>query len=74
MNSNMIEEISAEVHEEWMRGKRRNGITSRKSEKGEELMVPYEVLSEKSKELDRGSVMAVLKAIERSGYKVVKEQ
>lgn len=47
-----------------MNSKRAQGIESRKSEKGEELMVPYEELSEESKELDRGSVRAVYAAIE----------
>jgi hypothetical protein len=59
-----IEQISAAVHEKWMETKRANGVTSRKSESGEELMVPYEQLSEKAKDLDRGSVKAVVEAIE----------
>ena len=62
-----IEAISAKVHEQWMESKRSKGVTSRKSETGEELMVPYEKLSEAAKELDRGSVKAVLAAIESLG-------
>ena len=35
----------------------------RKSEKGEELMVPYGDLTEESKDLDRQTVLAVYRAI-----------
>ena len=59
-----IEAISAKVHEQWMDTKRSQGVTSRPSENGEELMVPYEQLSEEAKELDRGTVRAVLAAIQ----------
>ncbi len=58
-----VEMVSAEVHNAWMESKRTNGITSRKSEEGEELMVPYEQLSEKAKDLDRNTVKAVYAAI-----------
>lgn len=57
-----LEAISAKVHEQWMENKRKAGISSRRSESGEELMVPYDQLSEAAKELDRGSVRAVLSA------------
>ena len=59
-----IELVSAKVHEAWMKAKQAKGITSRKSEQGEELMVPYEQLSEEAKELDRASVRAVYEAIQ----------
>ena len=58
-----IEAVAAKVHEAWMEAKRARGVTSRKSETGEELMVPYERLSEEAKELDRSSVRAVYEAI-----------
>ena len=58
-----IEVVSAKVHEAWMESKRAQGVTSRRSETGEELMVPYEQLSEEAKELDRGTVRAVYAAI-----------
>ena len=60
-----IETVADKVHEAWMESKRKQGITSRKSESGEELMVPYSELSEQAKELDRGSVRAVYAAIEK---------
>jgi hypothetical protein len=60
-----IEVVSAAVHEAWMEGKRAKGITSRKAEDGEELMVPYEQLSEPQKEQDRAAVRTVYAAIEK---------
>lgn len=59
-----IEIVSAKVHEAWMNQKRAAGVTTRKLESGEELMVPYADLSETAKELDRGTVRAVYAAIE----------
>jgi hypothetical protein len=59
-----IEAVAAKVHEAWMQSKLIQGITTRKSEKGEELMVDYEQLSEEAKDLDRASVRDVYVAIE----------
>ena len=59
-----IELVSAKVHEAWMKSKAAKGVTSRTSETGEELMVPYEQLSEAAKDLDRATVRAVFVAIE----------
>lgn len=67
MNLPDIEAVSAEVHDAWMKSKLAKGVSSRKSEAGEELMVPYHMLSEASKDLDRGSVQAVYRAIEALG-------
>ncbi len=58
-----IDVVSAIAHEAWIKGKRRMGISSRKSETGEELMVDYAELSEAAKDLDRGMVRAVYAAI-----------
>ena len=58
-----VEAVSAKVHEAWVESKRARGVTSRRSETGEELMVPYDQLSDSAKELDRGSVRAVYEAI-----------
>lgn len=58
-----IELVSAKVHEAWMASKTAKGVTTRKSETDEELMVPYAQLSEAAKDLDRGSVKAVYNAI-----------
>lgn len=61
-----IEVVSAKVHDAWMQSKRTAGVTTRKLETGEELMVPYDKLSDAAKELDRGTVRAVYAAIEAS--------
>lgn len=59
-----IELVAARVHEEWIKNKNRAGITTcRKLETGEELMVPYDQLSEMAKDLDRRTVKAVYEAI-----------
>jgi hypothetical protein len=58
-----LEVVSAKVHDAWMESKRAQRVTSRKSEAGEELMVPYERLSETAKELDRQTVRTVYAAI-----------
>lgn len=58
-----IEEVSALVHDAWMERKRNQGIFSRKSENGEEFMVPYKELSDEAKELDRATVRAVYEAM-----------
>jgi hypothetical protein len=60
-----IEEVSAEVHAAWIEAKRAQGVTSRAAEDGEELMIPYEQLSERAKELDRTAVRSVYAAIQR---------
>ena len=60
-----IEIVSAQVHAAWMKSKKAEGISSRKSEDDEELMVPYEALSEKAKDLDRDTVKAVYAAIKK---------
>ena len=61
-----IEEVAAQVHAAWMDAKRAEGITSRKAEDDEELMVPYAQLSERAKELDRQVVRTVYAAIQRA--------
>lgn len=58
-----IELVSAKVHDAWMQSKLSAGVTTRKLETGEELMVPYDQLSDAAKELDRGTVRAVYSAI-----------
>ena len=59
-----IELVAALVHEAWMKSKKAKGVETRKSESGEELMVPYDQLSEDARELDRASVRAVYAAIQ----------
>ena len=59
-----IESVAERVHERWLATKRAEGVTSRLSERGEELMVEYGRLSDGAKELDRETVRAVYAAIE----------
>jgi hypothetical protein len=58
-----IELVSAKVHEAWIESKRDQRVLSRKSETGEELMVPFDHLSERAKDLDRQTVRTVYAAI-----------
>ena len=58
-----IEVVSAKVHDAWIESKRAQNVRSRKSETGEELMVPYARLSEAAKDLDRQTVRTVYAAI-----------
>ena len=62
-----VEKVAERMHEAWMTAKREKGVTSRLSETGEELMVPYADLSEAAKDLDRAGVLAVYRAIEAEG-------
>lgn len=60
-----LELVAAEVHAAWIAMKQAQGMQSRLSERLEELMVPYDQLSEEAKELDRGTVRTVYAAIAR---------
>jgi hypothetical protein len=64
MNLPDIEAVSAKVHEQWMETKYDQGVYSRLSETGEELMVDYHLLSEPAKDLDRNTVKTIYKAIQ----------
>lgn len=59
-----IEIVAAKVHEAWIAAKQAQGVESRPSEWGEELMTDYDQLSERAKDLDRATVRAVYAAIE----------
>jgi len=64
-----VETFAAQVHASWIQSKQSQGVTSRRSEVGEELMVPYAQLSEPAKELDRATVRVVYAAIEATQRK-----
>lgn len=70
MNDGTEEAISAVVHAAWMAMKQSKGVESRLSEQGEELMKPYADLSEAAKDLDRGTVRAVLAALPEAGFEL----
>lgn len=74
LNLPNIEIVSAKVHEAWIKSKLAQGVTSRKSETGEEMMVPYNQLSEKCKDLDRNTVKAVYEAIISVGFSLDEEK
>lgn len=60
-----VEKVAVEVHLAWIEFKKEQGFNSHKSEDEEELMVSYEQLSEKQKDLDRNTVKAVYAAIKK---------
>jgi hypothetical protein len=66
----LLEIVAEAAHDGWMASKREQGITSRKSEWGEEFMVPYSEMSERAKDIDRSAVRSVFAAIERAGYQI----
>lgn len=68
--TDIIEVVSEAVHQKWIDTKHQQGVETRLAEDGEELMVPYKKLSEKAKDLDRGSVRAVLAALKSTGHKI----
>ena len=61
-----LDTVASACHDSWMQIKLKAGITSRKAEDGEELMVPFDKLSEKQKDMDRSLVRTVYEAIEKS--------
>lgn len=59
-----VEDVARKVQDNWMEGKRRNGVTTRTSQKsGQELMQPHDDLAEVDKEGNRVSVRTVYKAL-----------
>ena len=59
----IVEETAEQVHEQWRRSMRKQGVKSRSSHWGEELLVPWPRLSERAKDLNRGMVKTTLKAL-----------
>lgn len=76
---NHMEQIAAEVHNQWWREKERQGFHSPKNclnslcEKCHPDMYPYEALPEYVKEYDRVTVRGVLSAIEQIAAELEKE-
>jgi hypothetical protein len=66
----IIEMIAGDAHKGWMEGKRAQGVDTRQSEWGEELMVPYSDLTEQAKDLDRSAVRHVVDALDSLGLLV----
>jgi len=66
----LVELLAAKSHEGYLAGKRAGGTTSRLSESGEEVMVPYEQLSESSKDINRAAAGAILDGLAELGASV----
>ncbi len=62
-----IEKVSELVHADWVNKKLAEGVTSRTAVWGEELVRPYNELSDKAKQLDRDTVAVVYEAIRQAG-------
>lgn len=65
------ETLAEAAHDAWWESKRDQGMTSRRAEWGEELMVPYANLSDQAKDLDRATVEGVLAATRHVGLMLV---
>jgi hypothetical protein len=66
----LVELLAAKSHEGYLVGKRASGTTSRLSESGEEVMVPYGELSESLKNINRAAAAAVLDGLAELGAPV----
>lgn len=64
LNLPEVEAVAAKVHGAWRDEKKGQGVTTRQSPTGEELMKPYDELSEEAKESNRKLVNTVYQAIE----------
>ena len=67
----LVEAMAEPAHEAWMLAQRREGVTSRKAEWGEEFMVPFAALSERGREFDRVIMRAILAAFDGLGIAVL---
>lgn len=66
----LVELLAAKSHGGYLAGKRASGTASRLSESGEEVMVPYEQLSESSKNINRAAAGAILDGLVDLGVSV----
>lgn len=69
----LVETAAEAIHIRWVRVKKSQGLEQIESKAGEPLMVPYEELSEDSKDMHRQTVRTALEAIDEAGYIVVKK-
>lgn len=72
IRTEVIERLAARAHRQYVQAKLDQGITSRLLEWGEECLVPYDMLSEKAKDLDRAQVIGFLAGLEDEGYTIVR--
>lgn len=68
----LIEALSAAMHDSWVEGCRANGLTTRISSiTGEEQMVPYDQLSDAVKKFDQDGARAFLATVDALGLDIV---
>lgn len=66
----LVEILAVKCHEAYMLGKRATGTESRRSESSEEFMVPFEQLTEASKDISRAAAAAMLDGLAEHGVPV----
>lgn len=66
----LVEILAEKSHYGYMLGKRATGTESRLTESGEEVMVPFEQLSEASKDISRAAAAAMLDGLADLGVPV----
>jgi hypothetical protein len=59
----IVEEVARKMHPDWLRDKRRLKVTSHPSPWGEDLLVPWERLSERAKNQNRRMVRRTIKTL-----------
>jgi hypothetical protein len=59
----IVEEVAREMHGDWLRDKKRLKVASHLSPWGEELLVPWERLSERAKDQNRRMVRRTIKTL-----------
>ncbi len=58
-----IDQVARRIHQCWMNWNIEQGFTSRPAIWGEELMVQWDAMSERAKDLDRKTVKEVMEAL-----------
>jgi hypothetical protein len=64
-SDDLVERLAPAAHQGWMRGQQDQGVTTRRSWLGEELMVPYAQLTERAKREVRATVRAAIEDLRR---------
>lgn len=59
----IVEEVAREMHRDWLRDKKRLKVRSHLSPWGEELLVPWEQLSERARNQNRRMVRRTIKTL-----------
>lgn len=70
----IVQAMARSAHRAWMAAQKREGVTSRRAEWGEEFMVSFAKLSERGREFDRVIMRAILRAFDKQGLRVVRKR